>query len=111
VTLWGVLGKPRNRTEEFSAALLVSVLVSFHMHMYDMVVLLIPVMVVLERAARNRDWVDAILPLIFFCAIFEPLSARLHVEYLWAVPTMGLLAAVTLRRPAGELRPESAGAI
>jgi hypothetical protein len=98
VAVWAFLGKPRDRAEEFAAALLVSVLVSFHMHMYDMVVLLIPVMVVLERAARNRDWADAIVPLIFFCAVSEPLSARLRIEYLWALPSMGLLAAVTLRK-------------
>jgi hypothetical protein len=102
VTLWAFLAKPRNRAEEFCAALLVSTLVSFHMHMYDIVVLLIPVMVVLERAARNRSRTDAILAGVFFCAPLEPLTARLKLEYLWCLPILGLLVAVTwpARKPA-----------
>jgi Glycosyltransferase family 87 len=102
VTLWAFLAKPGNRAQEFCAALLVSTLVSFHMHMYDMVVLLIPVMVVLERAARNRSWADAILAGIFFCAPFEPLTARLKLEYLWCLPILALFIAVTwpTRKPA-----------
>jgi hypothetical protein len=95
VALWSFLSKPANRAEEFCAALLVSVLVSFHMHMYDMGVVLIPVMVVLERAARNRSWSGAILAGIFFCAPLEPLTARLRLEYLWCLPILALLAAVT----------------
>jgi Glycosyltransferase family 87 len=100
VTLWAFLAKPGNRPQEFCAALLVSTLVSFHMHMYDMVVLLIPVMVVLERAARTRSRADAILAGVLFCAPLEPLTARLKLEYLWCVPILALLVAVTW--PAGK---------
>jgi hypothetical protein len=92
IVAWGVFAKTRDRAQEFCLAILVTSLVSFHMHMYDMVVLLIPVLVVLEGAIRNRSGRQAILPAIFFCALLEPVSARFRIEYLWSLPILGLLA-------------------
>ena len=95
---WCALGKARESADEFSIALTAGVLVSYHMHEYDLVLLLLPTLVLLERAIRERRWVLAFFPLLLFFAPLEPVLRRLELWYLYAIPALAMI--YFLRGPA-----------
>ena len=88
---WCAFGKPRGSAEEFSIAVTAGVLVSYHMHEYDLVLLLLPAIVLLEDAIRERSWLLAFFPLLLFFAPLEPVLRRLDLWYLYALPALGML--------------------
>ena len=112
--VWAALGRVRNRADEFCAAIAATILVSYHMHDYDMVLLLLPVMVLFERAARERNWAGVILPGIFYFAFLQPVLARLQMWYLYALPVAAMLFVFSrggVRQTATNLAPESEAAL
>jgi Glycosyltransferase family 87 len=104
VIAWCALGKMRDSAEEFAIALTAGVLVSYHMHEYDLVLLLLPAVVLLERAIRERNWVLAFFPLLLFFAPLEPVLKRLDLWYLYAIPA---IAMIYLLRRSAIGRPET----
>lgn len=100
---WCAFGKIRESAEEFSIALTAGVLVSYHMHEYDLVLLLLPAVVLLERAIRERSWALAFFPLLLFFAPVEPVLKRLDLWYLYAIPA---IAMIYLLRRSPLVRPE-----
>ena len=115
VVAWAALARIRDRADEFCAAVVATILVSYHMHDYDMTMLLLPVMVLFERAARQRNWADVVLPGIFYFAFIQPILARLEMWYLYAIPTFGLLYVFTRPRHTQQedmdLVPEASSAL
>lgn len=105
VVAWCAFGKARDSAEEFAIALTAGVLVSYHMHEYDLVLLLLPALVLLERAVRERSWTLAFFPLLLFFAPLEPVLRRLELWYLYAVPAIAMI--FLLRKPS---KPAEIGA-
>jgi Glycosyltransferase family 87 len=94
---WCAFGRPRNSAEEYAIALTAGVLVSYHMHEYDLVLLLLPAIVLLERAIRERSWALAFFPLLLFFAPLEPVLRRLELWYLYAIPAIAMIYLLRLR--------------
>lgn len=88
---WCASGKLGDSAEEFSIALTAGVLVSYHMHEYDLVLLLLPALVLLELAIRERSWALAFFPLLLFFAPLEPALRRLDLWYLYAIPGIAMI--------------------
>lgn len=61
------------------------------MHEYDLVLLLLPTIVLLERAIRERSWLLALFPLLLFFAPLEPLLRRLELWYVYAIPAIAMI--------------------
>ena len=83
----------------FELAIIVSLLVSHHGHVYDCVLLIIPIFYALEKAtAENKTW-PSFWPVLFFGMLpTYILLTRVHATWIFALTFLAL--GVTITRPA-----------
>jgi hypothetical protein len=98
LVVWCALAKIREPREEFCAALVTGTLVSYHMHVYDMTILLLPIMVLLERSLHWADWHVLILVGALIMILPQPLLYSFRLFYLLTVPVLGLLVLLTTHK-------------
>ena len=89
--LWCALEHFRDNAFEFSAAIVCASLISYHMHGYDLTILLIPIAVVLDYSIAERNWLGIFLACLLFFTPFEIVLWRTRMVYLFALPPMALL--------------------
>ncbi len=89
--VWCALKRPRDETSEFSGAIAFSALVSYHMHFYDLTILLLPLLFLADRSVGEKRWSLALLPLLFYLTPLQPILRDLKLNYLLVVPLLSLL--------------------
>jgi hypothetical protein len=100
IAIWTVLRKPVTEAEEFSQAMLAGALLSYHMFVYDMPILLIPILGAIDRAVKARSLRRAALPSLFFVMPVYTVLLELKLYYLLALPLGALLVLTGRPSPA-----------
>jgi hypothetical protein len=100
IAIWTVLRKPVTEAEEFSQAMLAGALLSYHMFVYDMPILLIPILGAIDGAVKARSLRRAALPSLFFVMPVYTVLLELKLYYLLALPLGALLVLTGRRSPA-----------
>jgi hypothetical protein len=96
LALWCGLRKIRPERVEFSAALVAAALLSYHMHVYDMSILLIPLGVAMDGILKDEAWKRLLLPGLFWITPLYGLFLHTGLYFLFALPLLGLLFAFPL---------------
>lgn len=91
LAIWIGLRTIRPLEAEFSAALVVAALVSYHMHVYDMTILLIPLAVTANAILKQRKWAWLLLPGLFWVTPLYGLFLHTGLYFLLCLPLLGLL--------------------
>jgi len=98
LVLWCGWTVARMEAGGFPLATLCAVLVSYHGHVYDYVLLVIPVLWILNRAVCTQSWLWSFWPAMFF--LMTPvyvLLTRYQATWVFALPL--LLLAFTISHP------------
>ncbi|HVB34494.1 MAG TPA: glycosyltransferase family 87 protein [Patescibacteria group bacterium] len=96
VAVWCGLRKAPSLPAEFSAALVAAALVSYHMHIYDMSILLIPLAVTLDAILKDQAWKRLLLPGLFWITPLYGLLLHTNLYVLLSLPLLGLLYAIPI---------------
>jgi hypothetical protein len=99
IFLWCALKRFPNDAIDYSAALIGTSLVSYHMHAYDLTILLVAFMFALEYSIVERKWLGIALVAILFLTPLQFLLWHLKMIYLFALPLLALLIFLSLQRP------------
>jgi hypothetical protein len=91
IFLWCALRRFRDDAFEFSAAILCASLISYHMHAYDLTILLIPIAAVLEFSVAKKNWLGILLASCLFITPLQMVLWWTRLIYLFAVPVIALL--------------------
>jgi len=91
LVLWFGLRRFRRDTVEFAAAIVAAELVSYHLHMYDLTVLLLPIILALEYAMVERKWVGISVVAILFLTPLQPILWAHRMTYLFSLALLALL--------------------
>jgi len=102
--LWCGLRVGRLETGVFAAAVVCTTLVSYHGHIYDDVLLLVPILWALNLAVLERSPLWAFWPALFFL-MMPGLVLLTHYKATWVLALPLLLLAFMVSRPAQVLRP------
>jgi hypothetical protein len=98
VVLWCGLRVTRSEAGAFAAAIVGAALVSYHGHIYDDVLLLVPILWVLNRAVLEKSPLRAFWPALFFLML--PAYVLLTPYNAWCILALPILAlAFVVSRP------------
>lgn len=91
LAVWCGVRKMQRGRVEFLVALVAAALVSYHMHVYDMTILLIPLAVMMDQALRDKAWKRLLLPGLFWVTPLYGLFLHTKLYFLFCLPLLGLL--------------------
>lgn len=83
-------------SREFLAALVAAVLVSYHMHVYDMSIVLIPLAVMMDEALKDKAWKRLLLPGVFWVTPLYGLLLHTDLYFLFSLPLLAMLYVLPL---------------
>ena len=98
VFLWCALKRFPSDAIDFSAAILGTSLISYHMHAYDLTILLVAFMFVLQYSIVEKKWFGVALVAILFLTPLQFILWRLKLIYLFALPLLALLIFLSFQR-------------
>lgn len=94
IVLWCGLRKPGTRMAEFAVAVVAAELVSYHLHLYDTTVLLLPLTLTLDQVMAKGSLWRLLLPGLFFVTFLYSFLLLHRLVFLLALPMLFLLLVI-----------------